>query len=95
MKKMIKLFLVLSFISTPALAIEFDKGSKVPDIHPRMLRKLLIQGKTTFQGAKIHIGEGVSIPSKYKEKWDEIKLSGGDVPTTGKAGDNVILIKSF
>jgi hypothetical protein len=95
MKKLIQFIIIAGILTSPAFALDFIKGSAVPDIHPRMLRKLLIQGKTSYEGAKIFLDKGVSIPSNYQKKWDEIKLSGGEIPKTGSAGDNVILIKSF
>jgi hypothetical protein len=94
MKKLIYITISL-FIASSALALEFEKGAEVPDIHPRLLRKLLIQGKTNYQGNIISIAAGAAIPSRFQKKWDEIKLSGGDIPKTGTAGPKTILIKSF
>lgn len=86
--------MAFSIISV-ANALEYEKGAGASDIHPRLLRKLLIQGKTTHNGSTIVIKTGVKIPSKYQKKWDEIKLSGGDIPQFGPIGPKVILITSF
>ena len=94
MKKLIYIFLVMA-ISTTSFAIEFEKGSEVKDIRPRLLRKLLIQGKTNYEGSKIVIKKGLEIPSSYRKKWDEIKLSGGDIPKEGDGGPGIILITAF
>ncbi|MAX67783.1 MAG: hypothetical protein QF441_02730 [Bacteriovoracaceae bacterium] len=95
MKKLL-IIITAALFSISAFAIEFEKGANVKDIHPRMLRKLLIQGKTKApDGSKIKIAPGTQIPSNYRKKWDEIKLSGGDVPSEGSAAADVILIKGF
>ena len=83
-------------ISMSAFAeLSFEKGAGAPDIHPRLLRKLLLQGKTNYEGATIALDKGVIVPSDIQKKWDEIKLTGGNVPQEGTLSDKTILIKSF
>jgi hypothetical protein len=95
MKKILITFLIVLTSTTAFAALEFEKGSDVPEIHPRLLRRLLQQGKGTYEGAKIVISKDAVTPSRFQKKWDEKKLSGETVPSIGEAGAKVIFIKSF
>lgn len=95
MKKIIIALLIMATSATSFAALEFEKGSDVPTIHPRLLRRLLQQGKGTFEGNKIVISKDAKVPARFQKKWDEKKLSGETVPSIGVAGPKVIFIKNF
>lgn len=94
MKKLL-LVMTLFSISATSMAITYEKGDGSTDVHPRLLRKALIQGKTNINGMKIVLKEGLSVPPKYQKKWDEIKLSGGEIPSTGSVSANTLMITGF
>lgn len=89
MKKLI-LIIAFTLLSSSVFAIEFTG-----DVPQMVLRKLLLQGKASYNGKKIVLSKDATVPASFQKKWDEKKLSGEDIPTVGEPSADVIFIKSF
>lgn len=86
------------YIITTALCLTLSHAFALDytgDVPKLVLRKILLQGKAEYKGKKIVISKDAEVPSSFLKKWDEKRLSGGEVPSVGDPSDDVIFIKSF